>query len=111
MAQSDGKQSGIQKLWLFVRKYPTGTKFSSTITKPKADSQAARRPVQPIARRANSANEYTAQHTSATRIFGSTGDIACARGSDDPWTWLAQMPPTVMPIVRNIQPMVTTRPF
>ncbi len=52
MAQADDEQPDAQKLWLLVRKYPTGTRFSSTIAKPTVDSQAARRPLHPKARRA-----------------------------------------------------------
>ena len=47
----------------------------------------------------------------ATRIFGSPIDIACARGSGDEWICVAQSPPTAIPIVRNSQPIDTTRPF
>ena len=42
---------------------------------------AARRPPQPIRRAANTSNEYTSQHRSATKIFGSCSDMACTRGS------------------------------
>ncbi len=49
---ADGEEAHAQKLWLLVRKYPTGMKLRSTIAKPAVDSSAARRPFQPIARRA-----------------------------------------------------------
>ena len=57
VADSDSQQPHRQKLWLRVRKYPTGTKLRRTMTKAIAESQAARRPLQPLTRRANSANE------------------------------------------------------
>src|SRR5262245_6829278 len=100
-----------QKLWLAVRKYPTSTKLSSTTAKAIPDRYAARRPLHPMALRANSANEYRPQDTSATRILGSASDIACARGSGDPLTCHAQMPPTTTPRVRKAQPTVMARLF
>ncbi len=52
VTQPDREQPKAQKLWLLVRKYPIGMKLSSTIAKPAVDNSAARRPFQPIARRA-----------------------------------------------------------
>src|SRR5690348_7420237 len=82
-------------------------------TKPAADSHAARRPAHPIARRATTANEYTAQVAIANRIFGSSIDIARRFGSfgETARAWDAHTTPTTTPIVRNSHPTATAREF
>ena len=51
------------------------------IENPTAESQAARLPLQQMARRAESSNEYFYNVTATTEIFGSKNDMARTRGS------------------------------
>src|ERR1043165_7807338 len=88
-------------------------KLTIANAKPSDDSHAARRPVQPSVRRATNAHEYTAQVSRATKIFGSSSDIALMFGSfgSTPRAWAVQTTPTITPSVRKIQPTVTAREF
>src|SRR5205814_320638 len=75
------------------------------MAKPTAERYAALRPAQPMRRAANSSNEYTTQDTSATKIFGSSIDIAGT------WASSANTKPATSPIVRNTQPTTMARWF
>ena len=108
MAEAAVEQTGCQKLWLLVRKYPIGTKLSSTITKPSADSHAAGQSNHRSREQRKRDNRPRDQRHQDLRILM---DMAWQRGSGEALTCVAQIPPIAMPIVRKIQPIVTTRPF
>ena len=83
------------------------------MTKPTADSQAARLPFQPIMRRDMTANEYTNHVSTATKIFGSFSDISWRllfSGASD-LACSVQMTPTMTPIVRKAQPVAVALEF
>jgi hypothetical protein len=74
--------------------------LSNPITKPSADSHAARLPVQPSVFLANIANEYTAPVSTAMKTLGSCNDTACQFEllGDNASACAAQTIPTTTPI-------------
>src|SRR5678815_1339876 len=88
-------------------------KFTIANANPTDDSHAARRPVHPQVRLAKTANAYTAHVSSATKIFGSSIDMARRFGSSGAIVRACAVhtAPTMTPKVRNIQPTVTAREF
>src|SRR5262245_57844763 len=88
-------------------------KFTIANAKSTDDSHAARRPVHPQVRLAKTANEYTSHVSTATKIFGSSIDIARRFGSSGAIVRACAVhtAPTMTPKVRNTQPTVTAREF